>query len=148
MLNLITSYFIISFRSEAFCSETILDNYNKAVKHCKSGCICSKKHGYVLSNDVWERNVVNLRETRKSYSTKEKDKLLKQDLYNKLKALDFKKVTTHAKLKFDVKLVVDNDGHTKTFTLCERCYTRFNSHICKLFILFCSSFKHIFNYFI
>lgn len=134
-------------RSELSKSHTPLENYISAKTHCKRGCICSKENGYFITNDIWERNLCILRETRKDYSTKEKDTILKAALYNKLKELDFKTEKEHAKLKFNLRFVTDDEGRSKTFTLCEKCYVTFNEHISKLsYNLFIILFSDLFVY--
>ena len=73
-----------------------------------------------------------MRDTRQSYSTQEKDRRLKTELYNKLKEVDFKTESEHVKLKFKEKFIINDDGESRTVTLCEKCYVQFNEHICKL----------------
>lgn len=82
----------------------------------------------MVTNDVWELNQSLLQQSRTKYSEEEKDTLLKQALYSKLKEKKFTKPSQHAKLFFDQSFEIDGKVNIK---LCESCYVGFNDHICK-----------------
>lgn len=96
----------------------------------------NKSQEYFITNDIWERNQKNLLQIRRNYSLEEKDKVLKQALYGKLKNSTFDNEKCHVKIDFELNFVLDDAGNSKVFTLCESCYVVFNDHRCKGFVYF------------
>lgn len=86
---------------------------------------------YFITNDIWERNQKLLLQIRRNYSPEEKDKIMKQALYSKLKNTSFDNQKAHVKIEFEHNFVLDDAGNSKSFTLCESCYVIFNDHRCK-----------------
>lgn len=119
------------FRSKFDCN----DKYIAALRTCKCGCMRNKSHEYFITNDVWERNQKQLLHARRNYSPEEKDKILKQALYSKLKNANFNSQKTHVTVEFELTFLLDDAGNSKVFTLCESCYVIFNGHRCKWIIL-------------
>lgn len=124
-----TDCFVTSFLFER---RSQLHNYVDAVSKCKCGCLRPCTQGYAITNEVWEINQKRLKESKSKYKTEEKDRTMKQAMYNELKTKIFDKQGTHVPLEFVMNLIVDEDLEiSKSFTLCEKCYVTFNDHICK-----------------
>ena len=114
-------------------SNSVTTSYNKALNSCKCGCLRNKDDllEYFITNSIWEINQSNLLATRKHYTHVEKDKILRQALYSKLKESKFDGRSSHVKLSFPLSFDIDDKGNKQQFTLCESCFVIFNDHIGK-----------------
>ena len=112
-----------------FCQESSFKSYENSRKACKCGCIASKKAGVVIPNDVWMMNQKKIHVTRQLYSDDEKDMVMRNSLYQKLKESKFEFENSHVKLQFTELLDVPY-GCPEIFTLCESCYVHFHNHKC------------------
>ncbi|MBC7389219.1 MAG: hypothetical protein H7329_08425 [Opitutaceae bacterium] len=65
---------------------------------------------------------------RVNYSEAEKDKILKDAMFHKLKEMKIDKASTHTQLEFQLQFDDDYSQKTRTVTLCESCFVHFNEH--------------------
>ena len=115
-----------------------ISTFFNALHACKCGCLRSKEtHEYSITNDIWEKTQTYICVTRENYSDTEKNKLMKQELFNKLKNCTFENESSHVKLDFSVNFVLGVGEKDPKFTLCESCYVHLNDHICKYLSFTC-----------
>lgn len=130
-------YLCINLRSTMSTMSRGNITYFQALDTCKCGCLKSKStNDYHISNSTWERSQAYQFEARQRYSNKEKESILKQSLYSKLKEHKFENESSHVKLEFSVNFVSDDKG-SQFCTLCESCYVKFNDLICKYQLHYC-----------
>ena len=79
------------FRSNTNNIKSAADSYTKALKACTAGCLLNNDGHFVIANDIWANNQAKLRHARKGYSDIEKDKVLREALFQKLKDKKFDK---------------------------------------------------------
>lgn len=103
-----------------------LESFSSAVKCCKSNCLRDVYGNYNITNDVWEKNQRQMLKDRERMSSSEKDFVLRQSIYAKLKEANITSTSTHNPLKFD--MIFETSGESKTLTLCESCYVQFYDH--------------------
>jgi hypothetical protein len=111
--------------------------YQNARKSCKYGCLVNHDSCYVISNNIWSFNQRKLMKSREANNDFEKDKVMKDVLYNKLREKHVETVKGHIRLEFSLRF--DSDDYlssTKICNLCESCYVIFNNHRCKFFFVF------------
>lgn len=120
---------------ESFSLEESEKCYQNARKTCKHGCLVNHDGCYVIPNNIWAINQLKLMRIRESENDFEKDKVMKETLYHKLREKKIEKVTDHVRLEFP--LTFDNDDYlvskSQMYNLCESCYVIFNNHRCKSF---------------
>jgi len=108
-----------------------LQNYTDACEKCKHNCLKSKDGVYLISNIEWERNQRQMEKDREKLSRTEKDFILRQAIYAKLKEKSFKSTSEKVPLSFDV--FFEFPSEVKKINLCESCFVCFHNHKCKLY---------------
>jgi len=104
--------------------------YQRALNKCKCGCLITKDVGFQIDNKMWVRSQINLFQSRESFSNREKDSVLRQALFLKLKEIDFKARSSKVQLYFNTAFQTNDDGETTSlFSLCETCFVAFNDHV-------------------
>lgn len=111
---------------ENYASSTL--SYSKALNACKCECLLQKDGTFIVTGDVWTLNQAKLRQTRKNMEDDEKDKLMKQALFQKLNEQSFDKQSAHTVLQFPMVLEIDRENNSNVFSFCEACYVSYNEH--------------------
>jgi hypothetical protein len=107
------------------------ESYQKSADRCKCGCIIDKDGNFIVSNAIWIPNQLKLWTARSQYSHAEKDKIMKDAMYHKLKEKKVISKAGHISLTFTMQLEIDTSGTTEPFSFCESCFVNFNNHRCK-----------------